>query len=75
MGELWLGSTTREFVFKKRKMFCFQKGLVQQVMPWARLDGKSGGRFWKTKKGKVSKDFQNPLGREETFIEEKYFIK
>jgi len=29
----------------------------------------------KKEKGKVSKDFKNPLGREETFIKEKCFIK
>ena len=75
MGELWLGSTTREFVFKKRKMFCFQKGLVQQVMPWARLDGKSGGRFWKTKKRKGFKGLSKPSRSRGDFYRRKVFYK
>ena len=73
MGELWIGSTTREFVLKRGKMFCFQKGLVRQVMPWAKLDGKSSVRFWKKGKRKVSKDFQNPRGWEETFTKEMFY--
>ena len=44
-------------------------------MLWARLDGKSSGRFWKKEKGKrkVSNDFQNPRGWEETFTKEMFY--
>jgi len=54
-----------ESLFWKRKMFCFQKGLVRQAMPWARLDGKSSGRILKRKgKGYFQKYFQTSLGRD-----------
>ena len=61
MGELWLGSTTREFVLKKENVL-FSKRFGPAGDAVSQVGREVQWQVLEKGKRKVSNDFQNPRG-------------
>ena len=72
MDELWLGSQLESLFFQKGKMFCFRKDLVRRGAV-SQVGREVQCQVLEKGKRKVSNDFQNPRGWEETFTKEMFY--